>query len=82
MHCHPSVHQKALIEVARRLLSEGVQVTGKASLYQESHTLTLTGTGSLSAQEREDLQQQFSEETGWTLDLHIPLEEIALPPES
>ncbi len=82
VYCYPYVHQKALIEVARRLLPEGVHVTGKASLYQDSHTLTLTGTGSLSAQEREDLQQQFSEETGWTLDLRIPLEEIALPSES
>lgn len=82
VYCYPYAQQKALIEVARRLLPEGVQVNGKASLYQENRTLTLTGSGSLTDQEKEGIQQQFSEETGWTLDLRIALEEISLMPES
>jgi len=57
-------------------------VNGKASLYQDSHTLTLTCTGSITAEEREDIQQQFSIETGWTLDLRTPVEEIYILPES
>ena len=82
VYCYPYAQQKALIEVARRLLPEAVQVNGKASLYQENRTLTLTGSGSLTDQEKKDIQQQFSEETGWTLDLRIALEEISLMPES
>ncbi len=82
MYLYPYVHQKALIEAARRLLPEGVDVHGKASLYQDSRTLTLTCTGSIPAEEREDIQQQFSIETGWTLDLRTSVEEIYIMPES
>ena len=78
VYFYPYVHQKTLIEVARRQLPEGVSVNGKALLYEDSHTLTLTCTGSISAEEREDIQQQFSLETGWTLDLRTPVEEISI----
>jgi hypothetical protein len=82
VYLYPYVHQKALIEAARRLLPEGVGVHGKASLYQDSRTLTLTCTGSIPAAEREDIQQQFSTETGWTLDLRTSVEEFYIMPES
>ena len=82
VYLYPYVHQKALIEAARRLLPAGVGVNGKASLYQDSRTLTLTCTGSIPAEEREDIQQQFSIETGWTLDLRTPVEEFYIMPES
>ncbi len=76
VYLYPYVDQKALIEAARRLLPEGVGVSGKALLYQDSRTLTLTGTGSLPAEERENIQQRFSIETGWTLDLRTSVEEF------
>jgi hypothetical protein len=82
VYLYPYVHQKALIEAARRLLPKGVDVHGKASLYQDSRTLTLTCTGSIPAEEREDIQQQFSTETGWTLDLRTSVEEFYIMPES
>ncbi len=82
VYLYPYVHQKALIEAARRLLLEGVEVSGKASLYQDSRTLTLTCSGSISAEEREDIRQRFSIETGWTLDLRTPVEEFYIMPES
>ncbi|MFL5628924.1 MAG: MBL fold metallo-hydrolase [Ktedonobacteraceae bacterium] len=82
VYLYPYVHQKALIGAARRLLPEGVSVHGKASLYQDSRTLTLTCTGSIPAEEREDIQQQFSIETGWTLDLRTPVEEFNIMPDS
>jgi hypothetical protein len=82
VYLYPYVHQKALIEAARRFLPEGVGVSGKASLYQDSRTLTLTCTGSIAAEEREAIQQQFSIETGWTLDLRTPVEEFYIMPES
>ncbi|HEY4035831.1 MAG TPA: MBL fold metallo-hydrolase [Ktedonobacteraceae bacterium] len=78
---YPYVHQKALIEAARHLLPEGVSVNGKVSLYQDSCTLTLTCIGSIPAEQREDIQQQFSMETGWTLDLRTPVEEFYIAPE-
>jgi hypothetical protein len=82
VYLYPYVHQKTLIEVARRLLPEGVSVNGKALLYEDSHALTLTCAGSLATEEREDIQQQFSRETGWTLDLRTSVEEISITPES
>jgi len=82
VYLYPYVHQKALIEAARHLLPEGVSVDGKALLYQDSRTLTLTCTGSIPAEEREDIQQQFSIQTGWTLDLRTPVEEVSIMPET
>jgi hypothetical protein len=76
VYLYPYVHQKALIEAARRLLPAGVEASGKASLYQDSRTLTLTCSGSISAEEREDIRQRFSIETGWTLDLRTAVEEF------
>jgi len=76
VYLYPYVHQLALIEAARRLLPEGVVVNGKASLYQDSRTLTLTCSGSIPAERREGIREQFSVETGWTLDLRTPVEEI------
>ena len=81
VYLYPYVDRKALIGAARRLLPEGVGVNGKASLYQDSRTLILTCTGSIPAEEREDVQEQFSLETGWTLDLRTPVEEFLIMPE-
>lgn len=81
VYLYPYVHQKSLIEAVRRILPEGASVSGKVSLYQDSQTLTLTCTGSLSAHEREDIQRQFSRETGWTLDLRTSVEEFNIIPE-
>jgi Cft2 family RNA processing exonuclease len=81
VYLYPHVDRKALIEAARRLLPEEVGVNGKALLYQDSRTLIVKCTGSIPADEREDIQQRFSQETGWTLDLRTPVEEISLMPE-
>jgi hypothetical protein len=78
VYLYPYVNQKALIEAARRHLPQEVGVNGKAMLYQDSRTLTLTCTGSIPPQQREEIQEQFSQETGWTLDLRTPVEEISL----
>jgi Cft2 family RNA processing exonuclease len=81
VYLYPYVHQKALIELVRHLLPAGVSVEGKASLYQDTRTLTLTCTGSMLAEEREKIQQQFSVETGWTLDLRTSVEEFYITPD-
>jgi Cft2 family RNA processing exonuclease len=82
VYVYPYVDRKALIEAGRRLLPEGVGVNGKALLYQDSRTLVLICTGSIPAEEREDIQEQFSLETAWTLDLRTPVEEITIVPEA
>jgi hypothetical protein len=81
VYLYPHVDRKALIDAARRLLPEDVGVNGKALLYQDSRTLIMKCTGSIPAEEREDIQQQFVLETGWTLDLRTPVEEITIMPE-
>jgi hypothetical protein len=64
--------QKALREGALRLLPDGLQVTGKVSLYQERRTVGLLCTGSASEEAREQAQRQFAQETGWSLEVLIP----------
>lgn len=81
VYLYPYVHQKSMIEAVRRILPEGMSVGGKVSLYQDSQTLTMTCTGALSAHQREDIQRQFSRETGWTLDLRTSVEEFNTIPE-
>ncbi len=67
---HPNAHQKALVEVARRFLPETVSIVSK-SLRQETKTLLLTCTGSLSRAELEAIQERFTDETGWRLDVQV-----------
>ncbi len=67
---HPNAHQKALVEVARRLLPATVSIVSK-SLHQETKTLRLTCTGSLSRVELEAIQEHFTDETGWRLDVLV-----------
>ena len=67
---HPNANQKALVEVARRLLPENIGVVSK-SLRQETKTLHLTCTGSMSRTELESIQEHFSDETGWRLDVLV-----------
>jgi hypothetical protein len=75
IYVYPYVHQKSLIDVARRFLPEGIGVEGKARIYEDSRTLHMTTTDIIDAQTRAAIQQQFTDETGWQLDLHTPVEE-------
>jgi Cft2 family RNA processing exonuclease len=72
VYLHPNVHQKALIEAARRLLPEGTGIAGKASVFQERRTLSLTPTGGVSEEAKEEMQRWFAEETGWKLEILPP----------
>ncbi len=67
---HPNAHQKALVEVARRLLPDSVGIVSK-SLHQETKTLRLTCTGNMSRTELETIQEHFADETGWRLDVMV-----------
>ncbi len=67
---HPNANQKALIEVAHRLLPENIAIVSK-SLRQETKTLHLTCTGSMSRSELEGVLEHFIDETGWRLELLV-----------
>ncbi len=65
---HANAHQKALVDVARRLLPDTVGIVSK-SLRQENKTLRLTCTASISNTGLDDIQERFLKETGWCLDV-------------
>ncbi len=70
---HPNAHQKALVEAARRLLPDDIDIVSK-SLHQDSKTLRLTCSGHMRREAIKDMQRQFTEETGWHLDLIVPID--------
>lgn len=74
---HPHAHQKALVEVAQRLLPEQATLTGKKTLLQESHTLRLSGIALPEQDQLQEICQRFTEITGWSLLLE-PSEEKAV----
>ena len=78
VYVYPYVNRAALIDAARRLLPEGIGIDGKATVYEDSRTLHLTCTGPVDAQTRERIQQQFTEETGWTFDLRSSADEYQI----
>ncbi|GAC1645594.1 MAG: hypothetical protein NVS4B12_11790 [Ktedonobacteraceae bacterium] len=69
---HPNANQKALVEVARRLLPEAIGIVSK-SLRQETKTLHLTCVGSMSHADLEAIQTRFTDETGWRLDVVVTM---------
>jgi Cft2 family RNA processing exonuclease len=73
---HPYTHQKALIELAYRLLLPEIQVSGKTTVYPERKVLMLSHEGPIEASTYEQTRQRFLAETGWTLDLHALPDEI------
>jgi hypothetical protein len=73
---HPYTHQKALMELAYRLLLPEIQVSGKTTVYPERKVLALTHEGHISTPTYEKIRQRFLAETGWTLELHALPNEV------
>ena len=69
VYVYPIVHRLALIEVVRRLLPEGVSISGEPTLFQHNATLSVDCTGSMNAETVADVQRRFAEETGWELNV-------------
>ncbi len=67
IYLHPHVHQKALLEAARRLLPEQIGLTGKKTLLHETRTLRLSATSLPNEQEYQEMLRRFIQETGWSL---------------
>ena len=66
---YPHVQQKALFAAATRLLPEGITITGAPSLYEQYRILSLTITGALGEDVKQTVQANFTEETGWKLEV-------------
>ncbi len=71
VYLYPNAHEKALIAQVSRLLPEGVNITGKPSVYQDTRRLSASLSEPLSAQAIEEIQKRFTQETGWKLDIEI-----------
>jgi hypothetical protein len=51
------------------LLPEGVSITGKPSIYQDTRRLSVSFTESLNEEISEEIQKKFTEETGWQVEV-------------
>ena len=71
MRIHPSVHQEELAATVRRLLPEGLTISGSPSLHHERRAVSLSSSGSTSRETIEEAQRRFKEETGWQLDITL-----------
>jgi hypothetical protein len=71
VYVYPNAHERALIAELARLLPEGVSITGKPSVYQDTRRLSVRLSGSLSTEAIGELQRKFTEETGWKVDVGI-----------
>jgi hypothetical protein len=69
VYIYPIVHRLALIEVVRRLLPQGVSISGEPALFQHNSTLSMDCVGSMSVEQIADVQRRFAEETGWELNV-------------
>jgi len=71
VYLYPNAHERALIAQVSRLLPEGVGITGKTLVYQDTRRLGVNLIGSLSMDAIEGIQEKFTEETGWKVDLQM-----------
>ncbi|HEY1353214.1 MAG TPA: MBL fold metallo-hydrolase [Ktedonobacteraceae bacterium] len=71
IYLHPQVHQRALVEVAQRLLPTGISLTGQKKLLHEEQTLVLFYHGVLDEEPCQAVQARFTAETGWYLQLDL-----------
>ncbi len=69
VYVYPNAHEKALIAQVGRLLPEGVSITGKSSVYQDTRRLSVNLSEQLSEEAIEEVQGKFTEETGWKVDV-------------
>jgi len=66
---HPTAHQEALVEMARRVLPQGLTCKGTPSLYLDLHVVAVQCQGDASPEALQEAQRRFAEETGWQLEL-------------
>lgn len=64
--------QEALIELAQRLLPQDVTCMKGPSVYWDKRIVSLECLGPISQEARAEVERQFAEETGWSLELQIP----------
>src|SRR5262249_6321591 len=74
---HPTTHQQALVEMARRLLPSGLTCDGVPSLYHDQQMVTVNYVGRADPEALQNAQEQFLAETGWQLQLTVAARKAA-----
>jgi hypothetical protein len=69
VYVYPNAHERALIAQVSRLLPEGVSITGKPLVYQDTRRISVSFTESLNDEVSEEIQKKFTEETGWQVEV-------------
>ncbi len=69
---HPAVHHQALVEMALRLLPEGLTSNGTPSLHLDRETVRVYCQGIANPEAIQEAQKCYLEETGWRLELLMP----------
>lgn len=69
VYVYPNAHEKALIAQVTRMLPDGVTITVKPSVYQDTRRLSVCLSMPLSPEAIEEIQGKFTEETGWKIEV-------------
>jgi Cft2 family RNA processing exonuclease len=69
VYVYPNAHEKALIAQVTRLLPDGVSIIGKPLIYQDTRRLSVSLSGPLDKEVIGEIQEKFTEETGWKVDV-------------
>ncbi len=69
----PNPHQGALVEAAQRALPTGLTLKKVPSILVGQQTVRVVCQGAATQEALEAAQQQFSEETGWQLEVEAPM---------
>jgi Cft2 family RNA processing exonuclease len=68
----PTTNQQALVEMAYRLLPQGLTCPGMPSLLLNHEIVSVRCLGEAGTEAIQEAQRQFLEETGWQLELLLP----------
>ncbi|GHO85987.1 MBL fold metallo-hydrolase [Dictyobacter formicarum] len=68
---HERVHQKALINTARRLIPIEARIIGKPHIDHGQQRITFTGIGAMSQEAKDEARRTFEAATGWELELRL-----------
>ena len=69
VYVYPNAHEKALITQVTHLLPDGVSIIGKPLIYQDTRRLSVSLSGPLDKEVSGEIQEKFTEETGWKVDV-------------
>ncbi len=69
VYIYPHAHQSALKDVVTRLLPESISIVGQSSIQEQLRKMSVQCSAEMDEQTIKRVQQSFTQETGWQLDL-------------